>query len=86
MVGNARDAQLLGLGPEGPIQSFLHVDPVPLGDELLSTLHIVNPMQLLSYFIAAQRGLAVDQLLNLAKSVTAELPPDVFLIYLSLLV
>ena len=41
-------------------------------DELLSPLLTVIPMQLLSYHIAAHRGLDVDQPRNLAKSVTVE--------------
>jgi hypothetical protein len=46
--------------------------PVPTVDELLSPLLTVIPMQLLSYHIAAHRGLDVDQPRNLAKSVTVE--------------
>ena len=46
--------------------------PVPEVDELLSPLLTVVPMQLLSYHIAAHRGLDVDQPRNLAKSVTVE--------------
>ena len=46
--------------------------PVPVVDELLSPLLTVIPMQLLSYHIAAHRGLDVDQPRNLAKSVTVE--------------
>jgi glucosamine--fructose-6-phosphate aminotransferase (isomerizing) len=45
---------------------------VPTLDELLSPLLTVIPMQLLSYHIAAHRGLDVDQPRNLAKSVTVE--------------
>ena len=46
--------------------------PVPVVDELISPLLTVIPMQLLSYHIAAHRGLDVDQPRNLAKSVTVE--------------
>ena len=46
--------------------------PLPEVDELLSPLLTVIPMQLLSYHIAAHRGLDVDQPRNLAKSVTVE--------------
>ena len=46
--------------------------PVPAVDELLSPLLTLIPMQLLSYHIAARRGLDVDQPRNLAKSVTVE--------------
>ncbi len=45
---------------------------VPVVDELLSPLLTVIPMQLLSFHIAAHRGLDVDQPRNLAKSVTVE--------------
>jgi len=48
------------------------VAPVCPDAELLSPLLTVIPMQLLSYHIAAHRGLDVDQPRNLAKSVTVE--------------
>jgi glucosamine--fructose-6-phosphate aminotransferase (isomerizing) len=69
----ARDAQLIGIAPEGPdTEVFDVLLPVPEVDELLSPLLTVIPMQLLSYHIAAHRGLDVDQPRNLAKSVTVE--------------
>ena len=69
----ARDAQLIGVAPEGPDSELFDVLlPVPEVDELLSPLLTVIPMQLLSYHIAAHRGLDVDQPRNLAKSVTVE--------------
>jgi glucosamine--fructose-6-phosphate aminotransferase (isomerizing) len=69
----ARDAQLIGVAPEGPDTELFDVLlPVPEVDELLSPLLTVVPMQLLSYHIAAHRGLDVDQPRNLAKSVTVE--------------
>ena len=69
----ARDAQLLGVAPECPDAELFDVLlPVPAVDELLSPLLTVIPMQLLSYHIAAHRGLDVDQPRNLAKSVTVE--------------
>ena len=69
----ARDAQLIGVAPEGPDTALFDVLlPVPEVDELLSPLLTVIPMQLLSYHIAAHRGLDVDQPRNLAKSVTVE--------------
>ena len=46
--------------------------PIPKVSELISPLLTVIPMQLLSYHIAANRGLDVDQPRNLAKSVTVE--------------
>ncbi len=69
----ARDAQLIGVAPAGPDTELFDVLlPVPEVDELLSPLLTVVPMQLLSYHIAAHRGLDVDQPRNLAKSVTVE--------------
>jgi glucosamine--fructose-6-phosphate aminotransferase (isomerizing) len=69
----ARDAQLIGVAPECPdAELFDTLLPVPTVDELLSPLLTVIPMQLLSYHIAAHRGLDVDQPRNLAKSVTVE--------------
>ncbi|QEY33471.1 glutamine--fructose-6-phosphate transaminase (isomerizing) [Synechococcus sp. RSCCF101] len=69
----ARDARLIGVAPEGPDTALFDVLlPVPEVDELLSPLLSVIPMQLLSYHIAAHRGLDVDQPRNLAKSVTVE--------------
>ena len=69
----ARDAQLIGVAPECPDAELFDVLlPVPAVDELLSPLLTVIPMQLLSYHIAAHRGLDVDQPRNLAKSVTVE--------------
>ena len=69
----ARDAQLVGVAPEGADTAVFDVLlPVPAVDELLSPLVTLIPMQLLSYHIAAHRGLDVDQPRNLAKSVTVE--------------
>jgi glucosamine--fructose-6-phosphate aminotransferase (isomerizing) len=69
----ARDARLLGVAPACPdTEVFDLLLPLPEVDELLSPLLTVIPMQLLSYHIAAHRGLDVDQPRNLAKSVTVE--------------
>ncbi len=69
----ARDAQLIGVAPAcGDTELFDVLLAVPEVDELLSPLLTVIPMQLLSYHIAAHRGLDVDQPRNLAKSVTVE--------------
>jgi glucosamine--fructose-6-phosphate aminotransferase (isomerizing) len=69
----ARDAQLIGVGPACPdTDLFDLLLPLPPVEELLSPLLTVIPMQLLSYHIAAHRGLDVDQPRNLAKSVTVE--------------
>ena len=69
----ARDARLIGVAPEGPDTELFDVLlPVPAVNELISPLLTLIPMQLLSYHIAAHRGLDVDQPRNLAKSVTVE--------------
>jgi len=69
----ARDARLLGVAPEGPdTDLFDDLLPIPEVSEWISPLLTVVPMQLLSYHIAAHRGLDVDQPRNLAKSVTVE--------------
>ncbi|MEM9267270.1 MAG: glutamine--fructose-6-phosphate transaminase (isomerizing) [Cyanobacteria bacterium P01_F01_bin.13] len=71
----ARDAQLIGVAPANDAEAEHTFDtllPVPIVDELLSPMLTVLPLQLLSYHIAARRGLDVDQPRNLAKSVTVE--------------
>ena len=69
----ARDSYLIGVAPncEGT-DIFDFLIPLPLTNEWVSPLFSVIPMQLLSYHIAAHRGLDVDQPRNLAKSVTVE--------------
>ena len=69
----ARDAQLIGIAPKS-IESdiFDQLMPIPNVSEWISPLFSVVPMQLLSYHIAAHRGLDIDQPRNLAKSVTVE--------------
>ena len=69
----ARDSYLIGIAPkcEG-IEIFDFLLPLPEIDEWLSPLASVIPLQLLSYHIAAHKGLDVDQPRNLAKSVTVE--------------
>ncbi len=69
----ARDAQLIGVAPIcADTELFDALLPVPEVSEWISPLLTVVPMQLLSYHIAAHRGLDVDQPRNLAKSVTVE--------------
>ena len=69
----ARDSYLVGIAPEcAGTEIFDYLIPLPLTDEWISPLLTVVPMQLLSYHIAAHRGLDVDQPRNLAKSVTVE--------------
>ena len=69
----ARDAQLIGIGPKGPdMEIFDFLFHIPVVSEWISPLLTVIPTQLLSYHIAAHRGLDIDQPRNLAKSVTVE--------------
>jgi glucosamine--fructose-6-phosphate aminotransferase (isomerizing) len=71
----ARDARIIGVtsvSGNGAEATFDDVLTVPEVDELLSPILSVIPLQLLSYYIAARRGLDVDQPRNLAKSVTVE--------------
>jgi glutamine---fructose-6-phosphate transaminase (isomerizing) len=71
----ARDARLIGVTPMDEMEAAETFDtliPVPHVEEILSPIVSVIPMQLLSYHIAARRGLDVDQPRNLAKSVTVE--------------
>ena len=69
----ARDSYLIGVAPECEgTEIFDYVMPLPMTSEWLSPLVSVIPLQLLSYHIAAHRGLDVDQPRNLAKSVTVE--------------
>lgn len=71
----ARDALLIGVAAIDDHEAqhtFDKILPVAAVDELLSPLLTVIPLQLLSYHIAARRGLDVDQPRNLAKSVTVE--------------
>ncbi|MBD2329629.1 glutamine--fructose-6-phosphate transaminase (isomerizing) [Alkalinema sp. FACHB-956] len=71
----ARDARLIGVTPMDEMEAAETFDtliPVPHVEEILSPIVAVIPLQLLSYHIAARRGLDVDQPRNLAKSVTVE--------------
>jgi glucosamine--fructose-6-phosphate aminotransferase (isomerizing) len=71
----ARDARLIGVTPMDDNQARSVFDDlllVPHVEEMLSPIVAVIPLQLLSYHIAARRGLDVDQPRNLAKSVTVE--------------
>ncbi len=69
----ARDSYLIGIAPKcEDTEIFDYLVPLPTIDEWLSPLISVIPLQLLSYHIAAHKGLDVDQPRNLAKSVTVE--------------
>ena len=72
----ARDARLIGVTTAMNAQEAGHtfddILTVPEVDELVSPVLAVVPLQILSYHIAAIKGLDVDQPRNLAKSVTVE--------------
>ena len=72
----ARDARLIGvttaMNATEAGHTFDDILTVPEVDELVSPVLSVVPLQILSYHIAAIKGLDVDQPRNLAKSVTVE--------------
>ena len=69
----ARDAYLIGVAPQcNGTEIFDYLMTIPSTNEWISPLLAIVPLQLLSYHIAAHRGLDVDQPRNLAKSVTVE--------------
>ncbi len=69
----ARDAYLIGVAPQcNGTEIFDYLMTIPSTNEWISPLLSIVPLQLLSYHIAAHRGLDVDQPRNLAKSVTVE--------------
>ena len=69
----ARDSYLIGIAPKcNGTEIFDYLMPIPSSNEWVSPLLNIIPLQLLSYHIAAHRGLDVDQPRNLAKSVTVE--------------
>ncbi len=69
----ARDAYLIGVAPQcDGTEIFDYLMTIPSTNEWISPLLAIVPLQLLSYHIAAHRGLDVDQPRNLAKSVTVE--------------
>ncbi len=72
----ARDARLIGvttaMNATEAAHTFDDVLTVPEIEELISPVLAVVPLQMLSYHIAAIKGLDVDQPRNLAKSVTVE--------------
>ncbi len=72
----ARDARLIGvttaMNATEAAHTFDDILTVPEVDEIVSPVLAVVPLQILSYHIAAIKGLDVDQPRNLAKSVTVE--------------
>ncbi len=69
----ARDSYLIGIAPKcNGTEIFDYLMIIPESNKWISPLLNIIPLQLLSYHIAAHRGLDVDQPRNLAKSVTVE--------------
>lgn len=71
----ARSGRVIAIATEGDtrIESLAeHVIYVPETHPFLSPILNVLPLQLLSYYVALERGCNVDQPRNLAKSVTVE--------------
>lgn len=71
----ARNGQIIGIITEGDEKLAELTDyyiSIPKIEEELEPLLTVIPLQLLSYYIATEKGYDVDQPRNLAKSVTVE--------------
>ena len=71
----ARGAYVIAIAQEKNTEVEKDADKViyiPNVDDILSSILIVLPLQLLSYYVAVERGCDVDKPRNLAKSVTVE--------------
>lgn len=71
----SREGRIIAIVSEGDTQVKTLADfciEIPESSEAFTTILSTIPMQLLSYYIAVQRGCNVDQPRNLAKSVTVE--------------
>ena len=71
----ARKAPILAVGTEGDDllkKHASHVFHVPWTHSELTPFLTVLPLQLFAYYVALERGCAIDQPRNLAKSVTVE--------------
>jgi glucosamine--fructose-6-phosphate aminotransferase (isomerizing) len=71
----AREGQVIALATRGDEEMHdlaKHIIWLPDVDERLLPLLTVIPLQLLAYYVAARKGLDVDQPRNLAKTVTVE--------------
>src|SRR6056297_842767 len=71
----ARKGKVIAIATEGDDKLKEYLDEiiyVPKTLDILSPIINTIPLQLLSYYVAADRGLNVDQPRNLAKSVTVE--------------
>jgi len=68
----ARDGEVFALSDEREIPQAKHYLHMPTVPEFLIPILYTIPLQLLSYYVAKQKGTDVDQPRNLAKSVTVE--------------
>ena len=71
----ARGAYVIAIAQEKNVEVEKAADKViyiPNVDDILSSILTVLPLQLLSYYVAVERGCDVDKPRNLAKSVTVE--------------
>lgn len=80
MIGNiqeckARKSPVIAVGTTGDTEIEQHADDViwvPPCHHLVTPIPTVVALQLLSYYVAKERGCSIDQPRNLAKSVTVE--------------
>ena len=71
----ARGAYVIAIAQEKNTEVEKGADKViyiPNVDDIVSSILTVLPLQLLSYYVAVERGCDVDKPRNLAKSVTVE--------------
>ena len=68
----SRGAKTIVVTNDNINKSFDYVIKIPKTNKYLSPILSVIPLQLLSYYIAKEKGLDVDKPRNLAKSVTVE--------------
>lgn len=68
----SRGAKTIVVTNDNISKSFDYVIKIPKTNKYLSPILSVIPLQLLSYYIAKEKGLDVDKPRNLAKSVTVE--------------
>ena len=71
----ARGAYVIAIAQEKNAEVEKAADKViyiPNVDDIVSSILTVLPLQLLSYYVAVERGCDVDKPRNLAKSVTVE--------------
>ena len=68
----SRGAKTIVITNEDINKSFDYIIKIPKTNKFLSPVLSVIPLQLLSYYVAKEKGLDVDKPRNLAKSVTVE--------------